>query len=134
MKVVFDPNVLIATFVAEGVCARLLRRTRKGQVSLITSPFILQEFQDTLSKKFSATRREIRDALQVVMDAVQITVQPSQAVTGVCRDPDDDRILECALAAQAEFLVTGDEDLLVLKKFKGIRIITPRDLELLFED
>lgn len=134
MKVVFDTNVLIAAFVAEGVCAKLLRRARKGQVSLITSPFILQEFQDTLSKKFSATRREIQDALQVVMDAVQITVQPSQAVTGVCRDPDDDRVLECALAAQAEFLVTGNEDLLVLKKFKGIRIITPRDLELLFED
>ena len=52
----------------------------------------------------------------------------------VCRDPEDDAILACALEARVDYLVTGDEDLLELKVFKGIRIVTPRDFEILFVD
>jgi len=52
----------------------------------------------------------------------------------ICRDPEDDAILACALEAEVDYLVTGDADLLELKTFKGLRIITPRDFELLFND
>jgi predicted nucleic acid-binding protein len=55
-------------------------------------------------------------------------------VSGVCRDPDDDQILSCALSAEADYLITGDMDLLELKEFHGIRILTPGAFELLFED
>jgi predicted nucleic acid-binding protein len=68
------------------------------------------------------------------MEAVEAMTQSAQAVTGVCRDPEDDRILGWALAGEADYLVPGDEDLLVMKQFKAIRIITPRDFELLFQD
>jgi putative PIN family toxin of toxin-antitoxin system len=134
LRVLFDTNVLIAAFISEGVCAKLMRRARKRQFSLVSSPVILQEFQDVLIRKFSATRRESQEALQVIMEAVEAMTQSEQAVTGVCRDPEDDRILGCALAGEADYLVTGDEDLLVMKQFKAIRIIAPRDFELLFED
>lgn len=134
MRVLFDTNVLIAAFISEGVCAKLMRRARKRQFSLVSSPVILQEFQDVLIRKFSATRRESQEALQVIMEAVEAMTQSEQAVTGVCRDPEDDRILGCALAGEADYLVTGDEDLLIMKQFKAIRIIAPRDFELLFED
>lgn len=134
MRVLFDTNVLIAAFISEGVCAKLMRRARKRQFSLVSSPMILQEFQDVLIRKFSATRRESQEALQVIMEAVEAMTQSERAVTGVCRDPEDDRILGCALAGEADYLVTGDEDLLVMKQFKAIRIIAPRDFELLFED
>ncbi len=60
-------------------------------------------------------------------------VLPSQSEQGVCRDPNDDAILACALEARADYLVTGDVDLLELKIFKGIRIVTPRDFEILFK-
>jgi putative PIN family toxin of toxin-antitoxin system len=134
LRVLFDTNVLIAAFISEGVCAKLMRRARKRQFSLVSSPVILQEFQDVLIRKFSATRRESQEALQVIMEAVEAMTQSERAVTGVCRDPEDDRILGCALAGEADYLVTGDEDLLIMKQFKAIRIIAPRDFELLFED
>ena len=134
MRVLFDTNVLIAAFISEGVCAKLMRRARKRQFSLVSSPAILQEFQDVLIRKFSATRRESQEALQVIMEAVEAMTQSERAVTGVCRDPEDDRILGCALSGEVDYLITGDEDLLVMKQFKAIRIITPRDFELLFKD
>jgi predicted nucleic acid-binding protein len=61
-------------------------------------------------------------------------VRPSQSVQSICRDPDDDLILACALEARADYLVTGDADLLDVKIFKGIQIVTPRNFELLFND
>lgn len=134
MRAVFDTNVLVAAFVAEGICSKLLTRGRKRQFHLIVCPIILQEFERVLIKKFSATRNETRSALRIVSEAVHSVVHPSQPVQSVCRDPDDDAILACVLEARADYLVTGDEDLLELKGFKGIRIVTPRDFELLFND
>ena len=134
MRAVFDTNVLVAAFVAEGLCSKLLMRGRKKQFHLIVCPAILQEFDRVLIKKFSATRIEARGALRIVSEAIQSVVHPSQSVQSVCRDPDDDAILACALEAGADYLVTGDADLLDLKIFKGIRIVPPRDFELLFND
>ena len=134
MRAVFDTNVLVAAFVAEGICSRLLTRSRRKQFHLIVCPVILQEFDRVLIKKFSTTRNEARSALQIVSQAVHSVVHPSQFVQSVCRDPDDDAILACALEARADYLVTGDVDLLELRVFEGVRIVTPRDFELLFND
>lgn len=134
MKAAFDTNVLIAAFVAEGVCSKLLRRGRSRQFSLVPCPFLLQEFQWILNRKFGATRKEIQGAVGLVREAAQLEVQPLEEIHGLCRDPDDDQILACAVAAGADYLVTGDDDLLVLKEFRKIRILKPKDFELLFED
>ena len=133
MKVVFDTNVLVAAFVTEGVCAKLLGRARRKQLDLVISPFILEEFENVLLKKFLASKEEIGTATKLISAVAQI-VSPASKVSGVCRDPDDDQILSCALSAKADYLVTGDSDLLELKKFHGIRILTPGAVELLFED
>ena len=134
MRTVFDTNVLGAAFVTEGICSKILIRGRKKQFHLIVCPIILQEFERVLIKKFSATRNEARSALQIVSEAIHSVVRPSPLVQSVCRDPDDDAILACALEAGADYLVTGDVDLLELKTFKGIRIVTPRDFEMSFND
>ena len=134
MRAVFDTNVLVAAFVTEGICSKILIRGRKKQFHLIVCPVILQEFERVLIKKFSATRNEARSALQMVSEATHSVVRPSQLVQSICRDPDDDAILACALEARADYLVTGDKDLLELKVFKGVRIVPPRDFELLFND
>lgn len=133
MKAVFDTNVLLAAFLTEGVCAKLLTRARKQQFNLITCPFILHEFERILTKKFSATKQERKNALALITEAAQDIVRPTKTPVGVCRDKDDDNVLACALEADADYLVTGDKDLLHLKVFRGIRIITPRDFELLFD-
>jgi len=134
VRAVFDTNVLVAAFVTEGICSKILIRGRKKQFHLIACPVILQEFERVLIKKFSATRNEAQSALQIVSEAIHSIVRPSQLVQSVCRDPDDDAILACALEAGADYLVTGDVDLLELKTFKGIRIVTPRDFEMVFND
>ena len=134
MKAVFDTNVLLAAFITEGICSKILVRGRKRQFHLILCPVILREFERVLIKKFSTTRNEARSILQIVSEAMHSVVSPSQSVQGICRDPDDDAILACALEAGADYLVTGDVDLLELKIFKGIRIVTPREFELLFND
>ena len=134
MKVVFDTNVLVAAFVTEGICFRLLTRARQNQFQLITCPFILEEFEEVLSKKFSATKDQAKESLQLISEAAHSIVRPTQIITGACRDPDDDQILSCGLAAKADYLVTGDMDLLELREFRGTRIVTPRDFEVLFND
>jgi putative PIN family toxin of toxin-antitoxin system len=99
----------------------------------VISSFILKEFENVLSKKFSASKEQIRAAAQLVSEVAQM-VSPASMVSGTCRDPDDDQILSCALSVKADYLATGDSDLLELKKFHGIRILTPGAFELLFED
>ena len=133
MKAVFDTNVLVAAFVTEGVCAKLLGRARRKQLNLVISPFIVKEFENVLLKKFSASKEQIRTATKLISEAAQIVSQASM-VSGICRDSDDDQILSCALSTKADYLVTGDFDLLELKEFHGIRILTPAAFELLFED
>jgi len=133
MKAVFDTNVLVSAFVTEGVCAKLLGRARRKQLDLLISPFILKEFENVLLKKLSASKEQIRTATKLISEAAQM-VSPAFKVSGVCRDPDDDQILSCALSAEADYLVTGDSDLLELKEFRGIKILTPGAFELLFED
>ncbi len=134
MRAVFDTNVLVAAFVVEGICSKILQRARKKQFHLIACPVILQEFERVLIKKFLATREEARNALQVVTEAIHSIVHPSPLKQSLCRDPDDDAILACALEAEADYLVTGDMDLIELKAIKRLRIIFPRDFELLFND
>lgn len=134
MKVVFDTNVLVSAFVSEGVCSKLLGRARRRQFELITCPFILKELETVLLKKLSATKGETRQALRILAEAISALVQQAHPVSGICRDPDDDYILSCSIAASADYLVTGDSDLLELREFRGTRIVAPRDFELLLED
>jgi putative PIN family toxin of toxin-antitoxin system len=134
MIAVFDTNILVAAFISEGVCSKLLRRGRNRQFSLVTCPVILHEVQQILTRKFKATRKEIQEAVLLIRQAALIMVQPPWETPDVSKDPDDNQILACANAAAADYLVTGDDDLLVFKEFKDIPIIKPRDFELLFED
>jgi uncharacterized protein len=133
VRALFDTNVLLAAFLTEGVCEKLLTRARKRHFDLITCPFILREFERVLAKKFSATKTERETALALISEAAMDIVHPSATPSRARRDSDDDNVLTCAVEAAAEYLVTGDKDLLHMKAYKGIRILTPRDFELLFD-
>ena len=136
MKAVLDTNVLVAAFVSDGLCRRLLLRARDRGFTLAISPFIRDEFAQVLSRKVGATAGEIREALELI-DEISTSVDATSGETGVagiCRDPDDDGILACAVATAADYLVSGDKDLLVLDNCRGVKIIAPRTFELLFKD
>lgn len=135
MKVVFDTNVLVSAFVTDGLCSKLLKRANRGAFKIYISPFIFQEFQRSLKIKFLLSQTEIKEAVSLLKEVTNI-VNPEEEgaqVTGVCRDKDDDFVISCALASSAHYIVTGDKDLLTIKEYKGIKIISPRDFELFFD-
>ncbi len=133
MIAVFDTNVLIAAIITEGVCSKLLSRARTKEFCLISCPFIMTEIRRILSKRFRLSHEEIASAIEPISEAIDQIIKHNLKVTNICRDRDDDNVLACALAAKAEYLVTGDSDLLEIKNFQGIKIITPREFELLFD-
>jgi len=134
VRVVFDTNVLVAAFAADGLCAKLLRRANKHEFILLVCPVILEEFRGALKKTLDATEEEIGKALallrgvSVMAGESQPTVKPARIV----RNPDDDLILFCAVAAEADLLVTGDKDLLEIEEHGKIKILDPRGFEMLF--
>ena len=131
MKAVYDTNVFVSAFLvpgSKGEQAFLLARRR--QVELFSSIPILRETAGILRLKFKQSEEDIRAALKMMGRAATI-VRPSQKVA-VLKDLPDNRILECALAAQAEVIVSGDRHLLGLKQFKGIPILRLADFLRLF--
>ena len=132
MIAVFDTNVLIAAIITEGICSKLLHRARAGEFSLISCPFIMKELRRILSKKFRLSNEDIDVAKEPINEAIHQVIEQNLKVTDVCRDATDDNIIACAVAAKADYLVTGDSDLLVIRSYQGIKIVTPRDFEALF--
>jgi putative PIN family toxin of toxin-antitoxin system len=134
VRVVFDTNVLIAAFLTEGVCSKLLIRARRREFDLILSNDIIEEFERNLRIKFLLSTSEIKDASTVLMEATGKIIQEISPILPACRDPEDDKILSCAKQTDADYLVTGDQDLLVIKQYGRTSIVTPRIFEEMFED
>jgi len=129
VRVVLDTNVFTAAVVADGLCRDLVR-VRVLPHKLLTSPPLLRELRTTLHKKFAVDPVELL-LLSQLNEEVEI-VAPVRLGRRVCRDKSDDIVLATGIAGKADVIVTGDDDLLVLKQFRGIRILSPRQfLELL---
>ena len=123
MKVVVDTNVIVAGLVAEGVCRDIVKR-RLPACELFTSRALLDELAEKLREKFGLQPDEL-PLLKIYEDEATV-IKPARLPKPVCRDADDDEVLAVALAAKAEIILTGDKDLLVLKEFQGIKILSPR--------
>ncbi|MBC7229808.1 MAG: putative toxin-antitoxin system toxin component, PIN family [Actinobacteria bacterium] len=125
MRVFFDTNVLISAFIAHGTSSEVFEHCLSS-CQVYTSPFILDELKDVLSSKLHLSVSRIKEISEFLMNNLEL-VEAGSLEEKVCRDHDDDFVLAGALAAAADCLITGDEDLLVIKEYKGIRIIRPID-------
>jgi uncharacterized protein len=134
VRAVFDTNVLIAAFLTEGLCSGLLIRARKQAFNLVLCDDIIREFEGILIKKFKLTSTDISEISAIVSEAASEILHKLNPVPNICRDPNDDMMIACAIDATADYIVTGDENLLILKKYKDIVIINPRNFEALFAD
>lgn len=132
MRVVFDTNVYIAAFVSDGICARLVRRARKREFELLLCHIILHEFSSKLKVKFRCTSQEIEQACSLISEAAAAVLDGGDLSAPACRDRKDDLILACAETAAADYLISGDKDLLVMEQYGKCKILSPRDFELLF--
>ena len=122
MKVVLDTNILISAFVFPGGPTEdVFRAALEGRIELVTSPPLLAEFGRVLSSKFGWEPSITQQAVAQVA-RVGTIVRPKEKVVEIVDDPDDDRVLETALASGADVIVSGDRHLLGLRTWRGIEI------------
>ena len=126
MRVVFDTNILVSALVfpgghGEAALLRIIEETDE----LMLSKAILDELLSVLARKFARDAEELA-RVAVFLDSICNVVRPRGRIRLLKDDPDK-RILECAVAAKADAIVTGDKALLKLHDYKDIRILTLRD-------
>lgn len=125
MKVVLDSNVIIAAFSTRGLCSDLFEFCIL-RYQIITSEHILAEVYRILHEKFNMPIDKV-DAVIAYLRELCSTHPYEKPTSSICRDADDDEILALAGSVPAEYIITGDKDLLALGLFAGIPIISPRD-------
>jgi putative PIN family toxin of toxin-antitoxin system len=127
LRIVFDSNVIISGFLFGGSPARLLEHAVHDSLQAFASLPILDEVRDVLQRpKFGLTSDQALTLIGELHDLCEI-VTPKERVHVICSDPDDDMILECAQAANAELIISGDSHLLALGRWKGIDILSPSE-------
>ncbi len=132
MKAVLDTNVVVSGIIKEegpaGQILRLLFQDRK--FISITSLDILAEIREVLPRpkirKYHGWTNEQLDAFVTFLYAQSVVTEGKLAVK-IARDPQDDKLLACATEGTADYLVSGDEDLLQIKVYEGTQIVSPAD-------
>lgn len=130
-SIVLDTNVLVSAFGWKGSPHEVFFGCVRGTHRLFTSPAILEELRRVLRyEKFSFDSGKIEEFLTIVLEAASI-IELGIRLDIIREDPDDNRILECAVSASADFIVSGDKHLLDLKRFQAIQIVSPEVFRLL---
>jgi putative PIN family toxin of toxin-antitoxin system len=128
VRVVLDTNVLVSALLFHGRLAAMATLWQSGAIVPVISRETFDEFRVVLAyPKFNLTEEEIAAIIEdEILPFFEVTeiVDP---VNGVCRDPHDDQFLAAAVSGGAVYLVTGDRDLLELKKFRSVEIVTPQE-------
>jgi uncharacterized protein len=101
----------------------MLQKAISGEINLTVSQAIIDEAAEVLERKFGASPDFISEMCAVIGLAARI-VRPAVRLKVIAEDPDDDRVLECAVSAGSDYLVTGDKDLLRLKQYDAIKIVS----------
>ena len=126
MRVVFDSNIFVSALaIPGGRASEAINRIIAGSDVLILSPQLVDEVLSVLASKFGHDR-EALSRTAVFLSDISITVKPAGRISVLADDPDN-RVLECAAAADADCIVTGDKMMLQMKEFAGIRIISLKD-------
>lgn len=129
MRLVLDTNIVTSGLLWRGTSYQLLTHIKETRsLQLVSSPALLDELADVIMRKQFVKRLALieQSSAQVFADYLQVVelVEP-MSIPPTSRDPDDDAVLACALAAHADLIVSGDDDLLILSTFEGIPIVTP---------
>ncbi len=131
MRAVVDTGVLVSGLIRRhGTTGEVLAALREGRFTIIYSTPLLVEAVEVLGRDLFRTKYQLElGDIHALINLVRLRgelVAPSRGVT-VCRDPKDDKFLEAALAGKADCLVSGDEDLLVLRTLEDIPVLTPAE-------
>lgn len=131
MRVVLDTNVVTSALLWGGTPERLIEFAGEGRLECFTSEALLAELAGILVRAKFAEKLRQKNLLVVEIVAryreIAETVEAAPIEEAALRDPDDAAVLACALAARAEVIVTGDDDLRALGSYRGIPVLSPAD-------
>lgn len=125
MKIVIDTNVLISSFLFKGFSADVLDYCKRSH-KVYLSNWIVNEFIEKMEGKFKIPKERINYIIILINEFFTI-IDPKCKLPELCRDKDDNNVLQLAEYINADYIITGDKDLIVLKEYKGTKIIAPRD-------
>ena len=127
MKIVIDTNIFVSSFFWGGYPREVFERVINGLDELFITDEIIIEIKSVMnSNKFSADRSKIEDYVRII-EKYSTKIISKKISASISRDVDDDNILQCGLDGNVDFIITGDNDLLVLKDYENIRIMKPRE-------
>lgn len=132
MRVIADTNIAVSGLLWHGAPRQVLEAARAGTIQLYTSPVLLAELEDVLQRSKFARRLTLAQVtpptLVLGYASLARVIHPASVPSVIASDPDDDAVIACAVAAQAEVIVSGDRDLLNLRFYEGIPIVTAAQL------
>ena len=127
MKVTVDTNFLIsATQWDYSIAHKLLKKLILSDAKIFTTQDILDETVEVLERDFEYSKNEAKNIIGKILLFAKL-VEPKQKIDIVKDDPDDNKVIECAIESSSDYIVTYDRHLLKLKEYKGIKIITPEE-------
>jgi len=127
MKLVPDANVFISAFYWGGNPQRIIDRIIEGTDKLYTSNEILDEVAAVMARPKFKSAPETIDRYVRAIEKIGKKIFIPGNITGICRDEDDDDKIECAVLCGADYIITGDDDLLTLKNYQHIKIVTIKE-------
>ncbi len=125
MKIVIDTNVLISALIFPGVSSEIFDFVVNNH-EIWLSEWIIKEFSRKCRDKFKIPAEALGETLKHLSEKVNIAT-PKGGKPEICRDPDDNNVLWVARVVEAEIIITGDQDLLLLKEFESTQILSPRE-------
>lgn len=122
LRVVADTNTYVSAYNVGGLPGKFVELALQGKITLFVSAPILHELERVLSEKFAWPEELVFRAVTNILEFTHLVI-PERQLAVIADDPTDDRVLECALQAHADVIVSGDAHLLKLKEFRGIVIM-----------
>ena len=126
MKIVIDTNVIASAIFFGGKPRELIEHLIQHQLQAFVTTEILEEYAETIDYlKAKYSQKPVHIPLAQIVSVCELINSTSDIK--ICRDPDDDKFINCAIDSKSLYVVSGDKDLLTLKKHKNIEIITVGD-------
>jgi len=131
-KIVIDTNIWISGLIFGGIPAEVIELFINGQIVLITSEENMSELRRKIHQRFPLFAPQL-PILEALIKEQAIIVKLGTNKVDISRDTDDNKFIETAVIGNAEYIISGDRDLLVVKTYDNIRIIKPADFIKLFK-
>lgn len=123
-RVVLDTNVFISSEFYKGICRKVIECWLDKKVDLLISSPLYEEIIEVL-KRLNCDEKRVTYHKEILIRKT-IIITPTKAIK-ICRDPKDNKVLELCFKGEVDYLITGDKDLLIFKKYRKTKILTPKE-------